>query len=442
MDKSPNLFPYQTVGAQWLESRRSALLADDMGLGKSAQAITACDSVLADPILVICPAVARINWQREFEKFSQFNREFAICREGKLPPAQGQNAIVSYDLLASYHARGLLKRHRWDVAIVDEGHFLKNWEAKRTRAVLGSTGIVHQATRIWALTGTPMPNHPGELWTWLYTLGATKKSYVRFIDHFCDFDTGSYDPMGKIVGVKKSRIPELQTLLGKIMLRRTGNAGLAPISVGEVYVEPGKVELPEPDLKKLRAQLSALSIKLKDLTYEQTFAMLEGLAPSVATLRRLHGLQKIEPCARLIEEELASHAYKKIVVFCVHKDVARGLANRLASFFPVVVNGDTPPAKRQDYIDRFQSSSRCQVFIGNILAAGTAITLTASNHVLFVEQDWVPANNAQAAKRCHRIGQEKPVFVRCACIYGSIDEKISGVLRRKMSDITAVFKDA
>lgn len=436
----PELYPYQTFGAEWLGSRRGAILADDMGLGKSAQAVTACDDLLADPVLIICPAVARINWTREFKKFSDHPRNFFLCRETAKPPPLGANVVMSYELATAYEKEKALTKHRWDVAIVDEGHYLKSWEAKRTKAILGAKGIVRRCRKVWALTGTPMPNHPGELWTWLFTLGATQLTYARFCDRFCEFDTDASNPMRKITGAKASATAELQTILAKVMLRRLrGDIDLPPISFYDVFIEPGRANLPDVDLKQLQGQLMNLSIEMRGLSNDQVFAMLEAIAPSVSTLRRLHGMQKVHGCADLIGGELQSQQYKKIVVFCVHKEVAKQLSQKLSAFFPVVVNGDTPAAKRQEHIDRFQEDPRCQVFIANIHAAGTAITLTASDQVFFVEQDWVPANNAQAAKRCHRIGQKNPVTVRCASISGSIDEKITAVLRRKTSDITRIF---
>jgi SWI/SNF-related matrix-associated actin-dependent regulator 1 of chromatin subfamily A len=130
-------------------------------------------------------------------------------------------------------------------------------------------------------------------------------------------------------------------------------------------------------------------------------------------------------------------------VFAVHRDVisilASALRKKFGRFGVVTLFGGTPPRRRQENIDRFQTDPKCRVFIGQVVAAGTAITLTAAHDVLFAEASWNPADNAQAAMRCHRIGQDEPVFVRFVSAAGTIDERIQRVLRRKTETITQLF---
>ena len=102
----------------------------------------------------------------------------------------------------------------------------------------------------------------------------------------------------------------------------------------------------------------------------------------------------------------------------------------------VTLYGGTNADTRQKNIDKFQNNPKCRVFIGNIQAAGTGITLTAAHEVAFIEADWVPANNAQAAMRCHRIGQTKPVRVRFFSCAGSVDEDVMNTLRRKAYELS------
>lgn len=424
------LRPYQIAGAQWLAQKKLALLADDMGLGKSAQSITAADSIGAQKLLVLCPAVARINWDREFRKFSSVNRQFHIVTSGKDPLPRDKSIICSYDLAVRLFAKNAWETLHFDVVIIDEAHFLKNYEAKRTKVVLGKDGLVRKAHRVWALTGTPMPNHPGELWTLLYTFGVTKLKYLEFVEQFCAFApfSGPRDPMMQIVGANKAAIPKLKELLSTIMLRRNREGNLPPISFSDIVVDGGNVELPEKDLQKLGDWEN----------HPDPIKLLEAMAGSVSTLRRLVGLQKIAPIVEMVREELESGP-GKIVIFAVHTDVVDRIYEGLREFLPVRLYGATRPDQRQAAVDRFQSDPRARVFVGNILAAGTAITLVASDKVIFAEQDWVPANNAQAAKRCHRIGQTRPVTVRFVGLAGSIDEKIASIVRRKTQDVKAVF---
>lgn len=453
------LFPFQETGVEWLYQKKVALLADEMGLGKTPQAIRAADRAGALRLLIVCPAAARINWAREFRRFDPARPELHISRDGKNPPPPGVSGITSYDLAVRFQ-----EKKAWggdfDIIVLDEAHFLKSLDAKRTQAILGREGLVRRAGKVWALTGTPMPNHPGELWIWLRVFGRTTLNYRAFTLKFCEFAPGGgpYDPMPQIVGAKKLAIPELRRLLAPIMLRRKKEdvlKELPPISFGDVIVERGKVNLlehasflpwliPENRTRELAEKLAMEEQRLDTETGAVGLGapglqMLEAMAGSVATLRRYVGLQKVPAVIDMIKFEFENDLYKKIVIFAIHRDVIEWLRRELRKFRPVTLYGKTDPERRQKNIDRFQTDPKCKIFIGNIMAAGTAITLTAAHNVLFIEQDWVPANNAQAAMRCHRIGQEKPVTVRFVGLADSIDERITYTLKRKTRDIVAIF---
>jgi len=447
------LYQYQNEGIAWLQTKKLALLADEMGLGKSAQAICAANEVQAKRILVICPSIARINWMREFSKFSEHSYNFdVITKRGQ--KVSGPNSVIcSYDLALSVAPCDL---GDFDLLILDEVHFLKSTTAKRTRQILGSKGFIRHAKRTWALSGTPAPNHYGELWPLLYTFGVVSEPYERFLTKFCITLRTTYGI--QILGNRKDKIPELRSILDKIMLRRTVDQvllELPKITFNDTVVEPGIVDLDidsaligwvypldrSKELKELLEQQKKLVLLATGETGlgRDGMKVLEGLAKSVSTLRMYTGMQKVAPVAEMVKEELEAGVYEKIVIFAIHQNVIDGLRRRLFKHGVVTLYGGTPREKRQSHIDKFQNDPRCKVFIGNILACGTAITLTASNQVLFIEQDWVPGNNAQAAKRCHRIGQEKPVFVRCVAIDDSYDERISQILKRKSRELIELF---
>lgn len=433
------LFEFQKTGSQWLSTKKVALLADEMGLGKSAQSIVACDGVGAERILVLCPAVARINWAREFEKFSWASRSFDVVFNKGYRFVPQNSVICSYDLANSIDPAELGK---FDALIIDEGHFLKNINTKRTQHVLGKEGFVRYAKRIWVLTGTPAPNHAGELWPILYTFGCVSESYERFLEKYCTVIPTSYGE--RITGTKRDKIPELKKLLEPIMLRRLAKdvmADMPEISFHDFAVEPGFVYVDEKMKEVLREQEALMYQHIAKLGNLDILEILKGLSNSVATLRRYVGMQKVEPVANMVYDELNVGAYDKVVVFAHHKDVIRDLKQRFQGlgFDPVVVDGSSSPQAKQQAVDKFQTDPECKVFIGNILAAGTAITLTAANNVIFLEQDWVPGNNAQAAKRCHRIGQDRPVFVRVCGLVGSFDDRLSAILSRKAAELTALF---
>lgn len=411
------LFPYQVEGARFLATKGRALLADDMGLGKSAQAIAAADAVKAVTALVICPASVIENWRREIARFAK--RECAWL-------------VVSYDKAVRSPPEG-----QWDVLILDEAHYLKTRTAKRTKAIFGEKcdgagGLVERARHVFLLTGTPTPNNPSEMWPMLRAVmpgaiaGASKPlSYWQFINRYCLLRDNGF---GAEI-VKGRNLSELRTRIAPYVLRRKKDdvlKDLPPIRFDQLFLE-GDLKLPAEMLRLLPELEAALD--------SEGVAGLAKVAPHVATLRRLTGLAKVAPAREWIKDWLEAGG-KKLVVFAHHREVI----DQLVKASPHVwarITGDT--VDRQEQVDAFQREPDCRVFYGQIQAAGTGITLTAASDVLFVESSWVPAENEQAAMRVHRIGQRNACLVRFATLAGSIDEKIQRAVLRKTADILKLF---
>jgi SWI/SNF-related matrix-associated actin-dependent regulator 1 of chromatin subfamily A len=434
--------PYQILGAAFLFSKPFALLADDMGLGKTLQAIYAAETMNLQSILVICPAVARVNWQREFKMWTLLEWEFQVCFGKDDFPTTGR-VIVSYDYAAQYPDR--LTSFGWDLVICDESHFIKEPEAKRTVSIYGKNGIIRRTKRLWCLSGTPAPNHVGELWPMLFTFGATRLSYEDFLERYCNCRPTFHGGQRRLQvrGTKKAMIPEIKELLKSVMLRRLKEEvmkELPPIKYDEVTVEPG------PALHLMREEDVINYVREKDLATEVIErgggSELVSIPDSVSTLRKFTGLQKVQPLIEMVSHEIINGAYDKIVIFAVHQEVIENLAEGLRAFGVVKLYGKTPAKERQENIDAFQNDKATRVFIGNITAAGTAITLTASCQVLFAELSWTPGDNAQGAMRAHRRGQTRPVFVRMATLPDSIDQSVTRVLKRKTEELTRIFNHA
>jgi SNF2 family DNA or RNA helicase len=422
------LFPYQVEGAKFLASVKRGLLADEMGLGKSAQAIAACDELGARDrcVLVVCPASLRENWKREFKRFSvkgitpivvSYNSANAICTE---PPPGDQ----------------------WDVLILDEAHYLKNHKAKRTKAIFGEKcdgegGLVSRAAHVFCLTGTPTPNNPSELWSMLRAVmpAAIERpmkndklkpmAYWPFVEKFCvTQDTGF-----GIKIIRGKNLSELKQRIAPFVLRRKKDEvlkDLPPIRFDTLALE-GK--FPREAAGELRMIAEALE--------KEGVAGLKAIGPHVAQLRRLTGMAKVPAAMEWISDFLEG-GESKLVVFVHHRDV---MAELYTAFGPIsaVVDGMTTPAMRQEEVDRFQNNPRCRLFLGQIQAAGTGLTLTAASDVLFVESSWTPSDNQQAAMRVHRIGQRNACLVRFAMLAGSIDEDIQRAVMRKTTDIARLF---
>lgn len=454
-------FPYQMEGAAFLAQRTYGFIADEMGLGKTAQAIIACDTVGASTILVVCPASVKWNWEREFERFSPMGHRVTIIETAKdAIPADGV-VVISYDMATTLAHK--LRSRPWDVLITDEAHYLKDRSAKRTKAIYGRganyPGIAAKAAHVWALSGTPAPNHADELYTHVRAAGLTNESYWDFTFRYC---SGFESDFGfKIMGHKN--VDELKALLKKFMLRRTNvdvKNELPPLDFQQIYVERSNVRLDPYFYEQIQARRITESqffgeLKVADTTLrsalqsvyqtktpnENRLTILEGMQASSVSLRRFIGLAKVGNICDIIKDELKNHAYDKIVLFAVHQSVIEEARILLGDFNPVTLYGKTPADKRQKNIQKFMTNKYCRVFIGNIEAAGTGIDglQKAACEVAFLEQDWVPSRNAQAIMRVHRYLQERPVRVRIFTMRKSSDELVQDTLMRKSRELTKIF---
>ena len=435
------LLSHQPEGIRFLKSHSFCLLADEMGVGKTPQAIIAAQEL--SRILVVCPSVAKYNWQKEFERFA--GRHAEVAGDGKILAGKPL-VITSFDYLTR-HLEKYKKFHR-DLVIIDEAHLSKEPTALRTKAVMGVRGIIRHTDRLWALTGTPAPNHAGELWVYLYTFGYTKLSYEGFVNRYCNTHRdGSYYGKINIVGTNTKHSGELRAMLKRCALRRLKKdvLDLPPQFHNTYYIDGDSDAILKdyPELKsKLKKELQSLSERLDfevgtDLSDSKLIAVLQAMSQSISSLRRYHGLKKIKPVADLVKDELLTELYDKIIIFGIHTDVLKLLAKsfRQSNFEVALIIGETPPRERHLIQERFQNEPDLKIVIANIQAGGTNLTLTAASQVLFIELDWVPGNNKQAADRAHRHGQRNAVTVRHVCIRDSIDAKITTTLVRKIREI-------
>jgi len=424
------LYPYQRIGADWLAGRTAGLLADQMGLGKTVQAIIAAKQSGAEKIGVVCPASMVTQWQREFDHWWPEHPPVMVSSYGKV--ANGHWGVP-----------------RFDVLIVDEAHMLKSPTSERTRAIYGPDidcidGMAGWADRVWLLTGTPGLNNPAEIWTHLHALmpsallGKNGKaaSYWGFAKRYTRvFDRG-YGP--EIKPGSGRNLEELKALIAPFILRRLKAdvlADLPPITFNTLYLDGKLPGVSAHDEMLVRNALD--SFDADGLAKVQTH---------VASLRRETGMAKLPAVIEWISEFLNA-TDEKLVVFAYHRDVIGDLMLHFHNYLGLrgwsgaSVTGSTPALQRQTEVDLFQNDPRCRLFIGQIQAAGTGLTLTAASTVLMAEQSWVPAENAQAAMRVHRIGQKNACTVYNAVLAGSIDERIGDALTRKLNDLVRLFGD-
>lgn len=423
--------PFQTIGSEWLSERTRAMLADEPGLGKTVQCIRAADLVFAVNVLVVCPASVVSNWHAEIAKW----------RIGDWKPF-----VVSYEGMSGQH-RDFIFGQRWSVAIFDEGHYLKSPLSKRTKTAYGDTlgvlreftGIVDLAEYVWTVTGTPQMNYPNELYTHFKALEPDRirskrsgkiYSYEQFQAYFCELRP-AFQGM-KIVGSRNEQ--ELAERLDGFMLRRLKRdvlPDLPDVRFSEFHVA---ADVDDADLGIDPVEAAALRAALE----KDGVAGLRKLAPHFASLRRVTGLAKVKPVAAYLRTFLET-TNRKIVVFAQHTDVIAALCRQAGLSQFQRITGATMPKARADAVDKFQNDPFTRIFYGQIQAAGTGITLTAAHDLLFVETSWVPAENAQAAMRIHRIGQKSLCDVRYAVLPGSIDMLIARAVMRKSESIAKVL---
>lgn len=461
------LLPYQIEGVNFLVAKKTdhanAGLFDDMGLGKTAQAIRGADALNIKRILVVCPAVARINWQREVLNWQTVTRTTYVIKNVKADiPLEADVVIVSYDMLANPALRAKVLDLEFGLLIIDEAHALKNRTALRTKAVYGERlngqgGIISTAERTWILTGTPLPNNASEIYTHLRALASERlqtqdgrMTYAQFVKYFCVVDILHFGmrTVERIKGNKNTG--ELRQRLDGFFIRRKKEDVLTQLPAlqwGTIVLEPPKSALKEvmalektQAISEVKAVLAAAAASHhnKDGTLADDI-LRDANKQALASLRRAVGLAKVEPTSDFIKEELEGGA-KKIILFCYHREVISQMAERLKAFSPVVITGDTPRNARQKAIDDFQGDTKTRLFIGQITATNSAITLTASDNVLIMEPSWTPAENVQAAARAHRIGQKSSsVLARYVVLAGSIDEDLTRVIIRKSKQISEIM---
>lgn len=406
--------PFQIVGAEFLAGRRRALLRDKMGLGKTAQALLAARFTGARKLGVVCNAAARPVWPRERDKF-----------------APGLEIdVYSYDDVRL--GKGLPVG---DALAIDEAHYLKTPDASRTKALYGPLckgELLDRYAHVWAMSGTFAPNHAAEYWPHFRALFDNPLAYMEWVKRYTQFRM--HPRFGVIVDAnRKENLPELNRMIAGVSLGRRPEDVFTDFP--EIFWTEAPLEMAESIQLLVAMEADAMreaeAARLYAMTGDFELALAEA-DPHIASLRRELGRWKAAAAARQIAEELRDGAYEKIVVFALHHDVLDQMAHALRDFAPVRIDGRVPAGKaRGDIEHAFQTHPKHRVFLGQIQTCGTSITLTAAHHVAFVEQSWVPGENLQAAYRCRRIGQTRPVQVRVYSVAGTLDEAIDRALSRK-----------
>jgi SWI/SNF-related matrix-associated actin-dependent regulator of chromatin subfamily A-like protein 1 len=405
------LFPHQEEAKQFLLANRRCILADQPRVGKTLPAAAAALQHL--PAIVVCPAIAKTVWEAAFNKLDPSVPVKVI--NGKKQAAEiicSGVTIVNYDILSSVTTFSGIK-----TVVFDECHRLKNNKAIRTKAAML---MMKKIDRVYALSGTPIPNRPIELWPILHGLGIYRGGWFDFAARYAKMWSA---PWGMDVS-GASNIPELKALMRPHVLRRKKE------DIFMDYKQP-QVSLVTFDLPvdKREQQFDADAL----VANPNALMAFEGLAE----IMKEAGMRKIKAASEFISDLLQSG--EPIVVFAHHKDVVHGLVEELKDHKPVVVVGDTPSAKRTENIAAFQSG-QTKVIVGNIAAMSEGVDLSAADTIVFVECTWSTSALEQASSRVENINKSgiKPV-IYLLTIRASLDHNVLAKVLKKQNIVNQII---
>ena len=458
------LRPYQATGVKWLWLLQSlglgACLADDMGLGKTIQVIALllrlkhgapvsdpartrtrgrAGSETGAPCLLIAPASLLANWKNELARFAPTLRA-GFAHPAEAPGGKWRNAktadafLAGKDIILTTYGQAArlewMAAREWRLLVLDEAQAIKNPGARQTRAIKR----LRARARI-ALSGTPVENRLGDLWS-LYDflnpglLGAAPE-FTRYVKNLQAAEPPDFAPLRQLVRpyilrrLKTDRsiisdLPDKTELTAWCSLGKR-QAALYEKSVRELAE---KLETLDDGIQR-RGLVLAFLMRFKQICNHPSHWLGDG---AYAADESGKFLRLAELC-----EEIASRQ-EKALVFTQFREMTGPLAARLRELFGrpgLVLDGSTPVKQRQKLVADFQRDDGPPFFVLSLKAGGTGLNLTAASHVLHFDRWWNPAVEAQATDRAFRIGQKKNVLVHKFVCRGTIEERIDALITEK-----------
>jgi len=454
------LRPYQETGVRWLHFLASlglgGCLADDMGLGKTIQTLALLlwlkrEAAAHAPALLVAPASLLANWQDEARRFAPSLRLLIAHPSGADPlllkrcEARPEAALAAVDLVVTTYSMAAraewLARVPWRLVVLDEAQAIKNAGTRQARAVKGM-----QAAARLALTGTPVENRIGDLWS-LFDfinpglLGGAKRfeAFVRGRQELPD----AYAPVRRltrpyILRRLKTDRRVIADLPDKTVM--PAYCGLTPVQTA-LYADHVR-QLREAldaggaaDPMKRRALILTALMRFKQIcnhpaqvTGDGDFA--EARSGKFTRLRAL--------CEELAERQ------DKALVFTQYREMTEPLAAFLATLFRrqgLILHGGTPVGRRRELVEAFQRDDGPPFFVLSLKAGGTGLNLTQASHVIHFDRWWNPAVENQATDRAFRIGQKRNVLVHPLICRGTVEEKIHALLEEKRALADEILQD-
>ncbi|GAA6525334.1 DEAD/DEAH box helicase [Intrasporangium sp. DVR] len=434
------------------QGHRTFLLADEPGLGKTAQSVLAASVADAYPMLAVVPNVVKINWAREVERWTPQRRVTVIHGDGEDVDAFADVFVVNYAILDRHF--GWLSTFGFRSMVVDEAHFIKNLQSQRSQQVLALADRLRATTPggnplLMALTGTPLINDIKDfdaIWRFLGWIkdGRPVADIVRRLDEtgLTPMDRAFYPEARQAVidmGIVRRRKVDVASDLpdkriADITVELDDDAGRS--------IERAERALGERLARRYRAQLAEGHGHEVDGEPDEALlrrvAMAELKAPSgegtgenVFTLVRRIGQAKAALAADYAAQ--LSHSVGKVVFFAKHLDVMDKAEQILAEagLRTVSIRGNQSARQRQEAVDAFQKDPEVSVAVCSLLAAGVGVNLHASSNVVLSELSWTAAEQQQAIDRVHRIGQDEPVTAWRILAAGTVDTRIAELIDSK-----------
>ena len=413
------LYDFQIEGVKFgIEHHCRFLLADEMGVGKTIQAISLA-YIYRDswPVLIVCPGSMKYLWKGEIQTWLGLkdHRINMLNRSKQKISKEAYFYIISYDLV-----RNILKKLRkmtFDFVILDEAHSIKNKDSLRAKNILP---IAIRAKRLILMTGTPLLAKPLEGYPLLYALRPDLFPYFkRYAYRYCD-------PQPTPFGISwsgTSNTKELHWILSTLMVRRLKRDvlnKLPPKRRQKILIETDPNVISE--IKEVRTKIKGRTGTLEAYT--------------------LTARAKKEGVCEYISDILETG--EKIIVFAYHHE----MLDRIQSLMEkknidfIRIDGSTKQDKRYEYVTYFQKYKSCKVAILSIIAASTGITLNSAHIVIFAELTWTPSIMIQAEDRAHRIGQKSEfVDIKYLCGQETLDDFILDKLQKKIVIVSTTIDD-
>ena len=440
------LRPYQETGVRWLRMLTrlglGACLADDMGLGKTIEVLALLLALRNDvndhrTTLVVAPASLLANWMSEIQRFAP-DLNAVIAHPSSMSAAElrllDAHILRNVDVVITSYGSLLrvpeLMKVPWRLVVADEAQAIKNPAAKQTHLVKQ----LDARARI-ALTGTPVENRMGDLWSIFDfinpTLLGTAKEFTRFTKQLAERRHNPYGPLRELVRpyilrrlkTDKAVIDDLpaKTEVKAFCSLSRKQAALYQDAVKELA---RRLEDVDEGIER-RGMILSFLMRFKQICNHPSQWLGDGEWSESDSGK----LQRLREIVETIESR-----QEKVLVFTQFREITQPLSDFLASVFGrpgLVLHGETPVPIRQSLVRQFQEDEAVPFFLLSLKAGGFGLNLTAASHVIHFDRWWNPAVENQATDRAFRIGQTKNVLVQKFVCRGTVEEKIDALIEAK-----------